>query len=198
MRSLFTIWFCLFFFSGCSKAPTRVVPEAPASNSAEAAVELCDADKDGLLSEMELLKAPGLKSGLKQADADLDGKLSASEINGRIAAWTKTKVARMPLVVIVTRRGMPLVDAEVRVIPESFQGTALPIGAAKTNGQGLATPTAPVSEEKPSGLPPGYYRIEIQSASGDLPASYNSATTLGVEMATDSTIMAGPVRIEIP
>ena len=188
---------CSFLlFSSCTGAPARVVAEAPAANSAAAAIEQFDSDKDGLLNEAELAKAPGLKAGLQKGDADLDGKLSAAEINARIANWAKIQTARMPLILILTRRGQPLVDAEVKVIPEAFQGTALPSATTKTNGGGMAMPSSP--KEGANGLPPGYFRIEIQSAKGDIPAAFNTATTLGVEMANDSKIAEGPVRIEIP
>jgi hypothetical protein len=184
---------------GCAKAPSRVVPEAPASNSSAAAIEAHDADKDGLLSEQELVKAPGLKAALKQADADLDGKLSAAELDQRIAVWTKSKIGRMTVACMVTRRGQPLVDAEVRLVPESFLGTALQVGTGKTSAQGMAMPSAPQSEVKPAGLAPGFYRVEIQSASGDIPAAFNTATTLGVEVAPDSNaLMTGPLRFELP
>jgi hypothetical protein len=184
-------------FVGCSSPPPRVVAEAPSANSGAAAIEAHDADKDGLLSEQELAKAPGLKAGLKQADADLDGKLSAAEIDARVATWAKSKVGRMSLACTVMRRGMPLADAEVRLVPESFLGTALPTATAKTNAQGFAMPTAPKADA--SGLPPGYYRVEIYSASNDVPAAFNTATTLGVEVAPDATaIMTGPLRFELP
>ncbi|WP_254513952.1 hypothetical protein [Anatilimnocola floriformis] len=198
MRFLCTL--CLgVLFVGCSGAPSRVIPEAPARNAAATAIEQFDADKDGLLSEQELAKAPGLKAGLKQGDTDQDGKLSAAEINGRIAAWANTKVARMQLVLMITRHGQPLASADVKIVPESFLGTALQAGAGQTNAQGRVMPSAPESDDKPHGLAPGYYRIEIQTANGDIPAAFNTATTLGVEMAPDSNILtAGPLRIEIP
>lgn len=186
-------------FIGCSKAPSRVVPETPAGNSAAAAIAGHDADKDGLLSEQELAKAPGLKAALKQADADLDGKLSADEIDKRIAAWARSKVGRMSIVCLVSRKGVPLADAEVRLVPEPFLGTALQAGTAKTNAQGMATPSAPTTDDKPPGLAPGFYRIEIQSASGDIPAAYNTETPFGVEIAPDSNaMMMGPLRFELP
>lgn len=184
---------------GCVKAPSRVAPEAPASNSSATAIEAHDADKDGLLNEQELVKAPGLKAALKQADADLDGKLSAAEIDQRIAVWAKSKIGRMTVACVVTRRGQPLAEAEVRLVPESFLGSDMKTASGKTSAQGMAMPSAPQSEDKPAGLAPGFYRVEIQSASGDIPAAYNTATTLGVEVAPDnSALMMGPLRFELP
>jgi hypothetical protein len=169
------------------------------SNAGAAAIAAHDADKDGSLSESELKGAPGLMAALKQADTNSDGKLSAAEIDARIAAWAKSKVGRMSVACVVTRRGAPLADAEVRLVPESFLGTALPTATAKTNAQGLAMPSAPQSEEKPPGVPPAFYRVEITTPAGDIPSAYNSATTLGAEVAPDvSALMMGPLRFELP
>lgn len=186
----------IFLFLGCSSPPPRVVAEAPAANAGAAAIEAHDADKDGLLSEQELANAPGLKAGMKQADADLDGKLSAAEIDARVAAWAKSKAGRMTVVCMVHRRGMPLADAEVRFVPESFLGSALPTPTGKTSNQGMAMPSAPKADAQ--GVPPGYYRVEIYSASNDVPAAYNTATTFGVEVALDSPALREPLRFEIP
>jgi hypothetical protein len=197
----FVLSLCLFasLGLGCGRAPSRVVPEAPASNAGAAAVTAHDADKNGLLDESELQRAPGLKAALKQADTDGDGRLSAAEIDARISAWAKSKVGRMSVACIVMRQGTPLADAEVRFVPESFLGSALPTATAKTNAQGLAMPSAPQSEEKPPGVPPAFYRVEITTAAGDIPASYNTMTTLGAEVAPDvSALMMGPLRFELP
>jgi hypothetical protein len=185
-----------FFVVGCSSPPPRVVAEPVVSNAGAAAIEAHDADKDGLLSEQELLKAPGLKAGFKMADANLDGKLSAAEIDARVAAWTKSKAGRMTVACNIFQHGMPLADAEVRFVPESFLGSALPTATGKTSGQGMAMPTAPKADAQ--GVPPGYYRVEIYSANNDIPAAYNTATTLGVEVALDSEAVRQPLRFEIP
>jgi hypothetical protein len=202
MRSHYFVLFLCSFASlglGCGRAPSRVIPESPASNAGAAAVAAHDADKNGLLDESELQGAPGLKAALKQADTDGDSKLSSAEIGARISAWAKSKVGRMSVACIVTRGGSPLADADVRFVPESFLGSALPTATAKTNAQGLAMPTAPVSDEKPSGVPPAFYRVEITTAAGDIPAAYNTATTLGAEVAPDVTaLMMGPLRFDLP
>ncbi len=193
---LLTIILC---FAGCAKAPSRVIPEAPASNSSAAAISAHDVDKDGLLNEQELQKAPGLKAALKQADANGDGKLSAAEIDQRIAAWAKSRVGRMSVACTVTRRGAPLADAEVRFVPESFLGAALQAATGKTNAQGFVMPSAPQTEDKPPGLAPGYYRVEVTTAGNDVPAAYNTETTLGAEIAPDAdALRAGPLRFDLP
>jgi len=187
------------FLIGCGRAPSRVVAEAPAGNSSSAAMAKHDADKNGSLDETELKSAPGLLAGMKQADTNGDGKLSAAEIDARIAAWAKSKVGRMSVAVVVTRGGMPLADADVRFVPESFLGTAIPTATAKTNAQGMAMPKAPSSEENLGGVPPAFYRVEITTAAGNIPATYNTETTLGVEVAPDVTaLIMGPLRIDLP
>src|SRR5687768_8795584 len=78
--------------AGCGDAPSRVVPEYPASDSGAAAVKLLDANGDGVLLEAEMDKAPGLKAAVPAVDANSDGGLSATEIDRRIQAWADSKV----------------------------------------------------------------------------------------------------------
>jgi hypothetical protein len=71
---------------GCDRAPSRLQPLGIAPNAAQKALELYDSDGDGFLEGAELDKVPGLKAALAQVDANHDGKISAQEIDARIAS----------------------------------------------------------------------------------------------------------------
>lgn len=157
-----------------------------------------DANTDGMLDAKELEKAPGLKSGLKQADKDGDSKISQAEIDGRIGAWSASKTGRMTVVCQVTLNGAAVANAEVKLVPEPFLGSALPTAKGTTDGSGIVMPTAPETDNKPAGVAPGYYRVEITSAGKPLPAKYNTETTLGLEVASDSeALSSGPAKFEL-
>ena len=185
--------------AGCTGAPPRVVAEAPASNSGAQAIKAFDANLNGSLDEKELEKLPGLKSGLKKADENLDGELSAKEIDARIDAWARSKVGRMTVACIIKHQGAPLANAEVKFIPESFLGSSLQTATGTTGANGMVMPSAPESDEKPPGVAPGFYRIEVTAPAGGppLPAPYNTES-LGMEVAPDVEALAtGPIQIDL-
>ena len=188
------------FVTGCGSAPPRVVPERPVGNAGSAAIAAFDANQDGSLDAKELEKAPGLKAALAQADSDQDGKLSAAEISQRISVWANSRVGRMSIPCAVLRNGLPLANAEVRLVPEAFLGTALKPATGTTNSQGIATPNSPAADGKAEGIAPGFYRVEISTTDGAaIPAAFNTDTTLGVEIAPDAAaLMSGPLKFEIP
>lgn len=170
--------------SGCwSSTPSRVMPQAIDSGAAQKAIELYDANKDGVLDAGELEKAPGLKAAIKQVDKNNDGKISADEIDARINDWKESKLGRTVMSCIVTHNGKPLDGATVNFVPESFLGGELKTGTGTTDAGGVANIT---QSSDPPGMSPGFYRVEITKAGEKIPAKYNTQTTLGQEVAADA------------
>ena len=182
--------------SGCGGTFSRVEPLGIASNAAQKAMEMYDANRDGLLDGQELEKVPGLKAALKQVDSNGDGKISAEEIDARIAAWKESKVGRMSVSCRVRNRGKPVVGATVTFVPESFLGDNLHAASGTTDSFG----TCSLREAGEDGLPgvsPGFYRVQITKSGAKIPAKYNSETTIGQEVARDAAGIAGAIPLEL-
>ena len=183
---VFTVGMAALVAAGCGGGTTsRVKPAAVASDAGSKAMDSYDTNKDGFLDGAELDKAPGLKSALARVDTDHDGKITADEITARIQAWKKSPLGRIALRVNVTRNGQPLPDATVTFVPESFLGDKLSPATGKTNQFGQAGISVPITGSDPPGLSPGFYRVEITKEGEPIPAMYNTATTLGQEVAAD-------------
>ena len=92
-------------------------------------------------------------------------------------------MGRATFPVPVTHNGAPLVGAKVRLVPESFLGSALQPGEGTTDERGIAiVSTPPRYAADVPGLSPGFYRVEITKEGDSIPAKYNTATTLGLEI----------------
>jgi hypothetical protein len=172
--------------AGCSGQASRLQPDAVAPEAAQKAMELYDANGDGFLDAAELEKCPGLRAALKQIDTSGSGKISAAEIATRIQFWKDSGLGRTGINVMVRHHGVPLPGAKVVFVPESFLGDNLRGGEGVTNDHGLATISAAgLGANDLPGLSPGFYRVQITKEGADIPAKYNTATTLGQEVAPD-------------
>ncbi len=177
----------LLMFSGLigcgDSGPPRVVPDLPDANAAGKAMELYDTNHDGFLDEKELDQAPGLKAALKHLDTNHTGKISEQQIADRIKSWAELKFGRLQITCRVTHDGKPLVGAKVVFVPENFLGGTLQSGSGTTAGGGIAIVSCPYSADATvKGLSPGFYRVEITKEGENIPAKYNTATTLGAEV----------------
>ena len=168
---------------GCMGRPSRVdAPDWDPDQAADQAIADLDTNGDGLLSMEELDAAPGLKYCAEGIDAegDKDGKLSRDEIYQRVKLYADTGVGLKAFAAHVTLNGRPLVGATVRLVPEPFLGGAVEPNetVSKDGGQvsfkaeGINMSVAKV----------GMYRVEITSPDVEIPAEYNSKTTLGLEI----------------
>jgi hypothetical protein len=181
--------FILLTQSGCLNQPGRIsAPPVDADGSGQEAVKLFDQNHDGKISGAELDKVPSL--GCAQALANFkttkDKGVTAADITARIKKWQDTKIGRVGGVVArVTRAGKDLSGAEVKFVPEKFQGDALPECKGTTGPDGNAQISQPVEPGDPPGVPPGFYRVEITMPDGSIPAKYNTQTTLGEEVCPD-------------
>ena len=181
--------------AGCPHTPPRVYgpPYNPSAAGAKA-IEMFDQNKDGKLTGDELNGCPGLKAALSKVDPANEG-VTADRITARIQEWQKSKLGRMSVACTVMRNGRPLEGAEVKFVLEKFLGLDDPkwIAAGKSDMNGMVMLTVPTGDPRtdPPGVPPGFYRVEITKPGMNIPAMYNTATTLGQEVANDNPALQG-------
>ncbi len=178
----------LVCLSGCGKPESpAVVADQPDASAPSKAMEMYDTNKDGFLDEKELEQVPGLKAALKQVDTDHDGKVSQQEIASRIKSWAEAQIARMPVHCKVTHNGKALAGVTVTFVPEPFLGGGMQKGTGTTSSAGVANIVSPYAADPAiRGMSPGFYRVEITKSGEKIPAKYNTQTTLGAEVASDS------------
>ena len=175
----------LYSVCGCSRTPPP--PEGPLldpANIAQAAIAQYDADGDGKLDAEELKQSPPLTEAMETMDADLDGTLTAAEIEKRIKAWLDYGVVVMSQTTQVTLDDKPLDGATVTDEPEEFFGTAYPPASAVTDEAGCADVQG--QNTRYPGLYLGLYRVRISKQVGGretVPARYNTQTELAKEVA---------------
>jgi hypothetical protein len=98
----------------------------------------------------------------------------------------------------VLHNGKPLADAEVKFVPEKFLGDKLPIGAGKTNKDGIALISIPMKgSNDPPGMPPGFYRVEITKDGENIPPKYNTETIFGQEVAVDAKDIQKSMKFDL-
>ena len=189
----------VFAIGGCADRPSAIRhPRINAEAAAAGAIEQFDEDGDALLSPEELVACPGVLSKLSATDADGDGALSADEIAARIRYWQRDSTARVMPRVIVLMGNQPLSGAQVELSPEPFlEGTLRP-GLGKTGQSGAAAISIP--DTNPPGVACGWYRVRVTHPEQEIPAEFNAATTLGLEVNADTAVSWDPIifRIEVP
>jgi hypothetical protein len=185
---------------GCPKTPDRIYPPGISSTAAADAIAQYDTNKDGKISGEELDKCPAIKAAIAQIDKAGTGGVTADMIAARIKEWKESKLGKMSVSCRVTRNGEPLEGAEVKFVPEKFLGTELKVATGKTdvNGQAMmSVPDDPAKPNEPPGMPPGLYRVEITKAGENIPAKYNTETTLGQEIAQGAQGMQNGVKFDL-
>ena len=131
----------------------------------------------------KLDKVPSLLSAGKLLDAAGDGKITADKINARIQAWRDSKLGGMPVRWKVAHNGKPLAKAAVLFEPEEFLGADVKEGKGTTDANGMCS--VAVGETTPW-MAPGFYRVKVTKNGENIPAKYNTETTLGQEVAIDN------------
>lgn len=174
---------CLPMLAGCGGGPARVpVAAVDADGAAAALVARADTDGDGALSAAECDAVPGIARTIPQYDTDGDGRITPREIAERIRTWQATRVARVAFSFPVTLDGRPLVDASVRIEPEPEFAAHATAAAGRTDATGRVAPRV---EGDLSGVSPGLYRVVVEHERLAKLPRYNSATTLGIQVAPD-------------
>lgn len=190
----------ILFLVGCSNAPPAVVaPTIDAGAASAAAITKYDKNGDGALDEAELKACPSLVHAKGRFDTNSDGKISGQEIAERIPKWRNVGIMGCTLTVMLD--GKPLEGAEVKLIPEEWLQGALSNGSGKTEVTGLANISIAPADLPPAdaglnGMRLGLYKVEVTHPKVKLPARYNTATELGLEIAGDNP-QAERERIEL-
>ena len=172
-------------FLGCGKSSVKP-PSVNPGSAADKVIELCDKDANGLLSASELAASPGLLSAFAQYDTSGDKQLSKEEIVARLTEMYAVGTGLSAFNCRVTLDNRPLKGAHVRFVPESFLGEDVKLAEGDTEGGGSAS-IGIADEELPAQarglklMQTGIYRVEITHPKTNLPAKYNSQTTLGYE-----------------
>ena len=173
---------------GCHRGPTAIrPPKIDSARAADAAIEQYDQDADGLLSEAELAACPGILGQLRKYDQDQDRRVSAAEIAARIGQWQDRGTGLRAFSCGVSLEGRPLFGAQVRLTPETFLGENLKSasGTVADFGQAvirIAPEELPEDQKDIPGVQLGLYKVQITHPTVELPARYNTETTLGVEI----------------
>lgn len=186
---------------GCSSAPSRVTAPGISGSAASDAIAKYDKNSDGALDDEELKAVPALSKDCGTGDASVqgaksrfdkngDGKITADEISARIAEWEASKVGLLQYSLQLTLDGRPLEGATVTLVPEDFLGTEIKPATGTTDASGRADLVIAASDLKPnetglSGMRVGVYKIQVTHPSTNIPAKYNTDTTIGVEVAPD-------------
>ena len=192
---------CLLLILGCSsRLPTLKPPKFDPESASAAAMEQYDENGDGKIDKDELKLAPGINSSKEEIDGNNDGAITADELATLIQErWLDAKGGIMRVAVEVSYRGRPLHGATITLEPEPFLADVLKGASGETDDNGYA-PLAMAPEDMPhknvrSGAAPGLYLVRIsKEVDGEelLPAKYNTATTLGMEVAMRASYSPGP------
>jgi len=191
---------CLFA-AGCSDAPSRIHPPSIDAGSAGAgAIEKYDKNNDGRVAGEELQAAPTLRAAIDQIDANKDGAVTADEVADRIREWQESLVGKMAAMCQVKYNGQPLPGAKVVFDPEPWLGDEIKAASGTTDEYGMAMVSVPKDPDDPDdapGVAPGFYLVRITSDQFNIPAKYNTETTLGCEMAQDAQAMQTGIEFNL-
>ena len=168
---------------GCgASGPARIMPpRIDPVVAGKAAIAEYDSDGDGILSGHELDRCPALKSAAKHY-ADATGQITADSIAEAIARWQANRIAITIMGVVVTLDGKPLDGATVIAEPEKFLGPEVQTASGVTDVHGGCA----MRVQGQLGMQYGLYKIRITKSVGgkeSIPARYNTATQLGLEVA---------------
>jgi hypothetical protein len=183
--SLILLMSALMVYTGCPGGQKRIIPPGISSSAGADAMTQYDTNKDGKISGDELKKSPSINAAIEQIDKAKTGGVTADMITARIREWKDSKLAIMSVSCTVTRNGQPLEGADVKFVPEKFLGENLKVATGKSDANGqvmLSVEADPAKPNQPPGVAPGLYRVEITKASDNIPAKYNTETTLGQEI----------------
>lgn len=172
--------FALLAAVGCSPSGGGTI--APPSYDADALTKKCfdqyDANKDGSLAGAELDACPSLKAALPFIDLNKDKKLGGDELTKRFKMYQDNRAGAIGVGVRVVLGEEPVEGATVTFTPEDFLKDVIKGGTGKTNKAGGAS----IVGDTGPGLAAGLYRVTITKGS-EIPARYNTNTTLGREVA---------------
>jgi hypothetical protein len=177
----------LVLVGGCSDTPQRVKPpKIDPSSAASQAMELYDTNQDGKLSQEELVKCPGVLVAFDSYDANHDKLIDADEFQQHLKSLLRNGTGATQLVCNVNYQGQPLGDAKVVLEPEPYLGSEIQPAEGVTTSFGAAH-VGMSPEKTPAALKAfkliqyGTFKVRITHSTIQIPAKYNSETTLGYE-----------------
>lgn len=179
----------LFFAAiGCgSSRPSALIP--PAVNPAavvEAVFNRGDMDTDGLLSAAERSSAPAIDAIAAELDEDGDESVSRAELLGWLERVKESRVALASLSVVILRRGRPVSNAKVRLIPDPAMGGAIQGAEGTTDRTGTAVMSA--GGTGTPGVNCGLYAISVTFAGQ---ASIDASKSAGLGIAVGAGLPVG-------
>lgn len=197
--------FLVLLVVGCSNRPPALMPpDFDPEDVGVAAIKQYDTDGDGLVGGDELNDAPSLNFALDRLDQDQDNHISAAEVTQLIEEkWQQDGAGVIRIKCVVELNGTPLDGATVTFDPEEFLGEGIVHPASGVTRAGLATlsvATENLVHPNARGVAPGLYLVRISKiVNGEetIPARYNTATTLGVEVARRASYMPGSIDFEL-
>ena len=175
---------------GCSRTALQAPRFDPVA-AARAAMAEFDANHDGALDAEEIAKCPSLLAAKAAIDKDGDGRLTEAELVARLKSYQGNQGAVKLFPCRVLLNDQPLAGATVTLEPEKFIGPTFKPATGTTMQQGDTVVSAEDVRAKGfSGVYCGLYRVRIsaKNAAGKetVPAKYNTATTLGLELPADA------------
>jgi hypothetical protein len=184
MRKLLLAVVVVPLLAGCSGGSVAPAPRATydAAGVSQAALNLLDKNKNGQIEGAELDASPALKAALPAIDRNRDKSLSASELQQRVEQYVK--LGQLSVSCTVTLDGRALAGATVTFEPEPFLGAGLKPVTTTTDKDGVSG-MFQVDGKSFATLPPGLYRIRVTKDGTNLPARFNTQTTLGREVYAD-------------
>jgi hypothetical protein len=203
MRRAPTVGFlaALALVAGCGGAANPTTPTLPSYDAdalAAAAIQHLDKNGNATAEDAELDAAPGLKLALGEIDSNSDRKLSADELKARFARYADGAAGGGVVAVSCTvyLDNAPVPNAMVRFEPELFMASVLKTATGTTDGAGFVNVKVEGAEDY--GVFPGVYRIVVTRAGGrELPARYNTKSTLGREVFGGSRSTAGGIELRL-
>lgn len=191
----------LALVTGCGGSTNPNQPALPSYDAdalATAAIQYLDKNGNGTAEDAELDASPGLKLALGEIDVNKDKKLSADELKARFARYADGAagggITTASCTVFLDNAAVA--NATVRFEPEPFMASVLKPATGTTDDQGFAN--VKVDGAADYGMFPGVYRIVVTRGAGkDLPARYNTKTTLGREVFGGSRSAAGGIELRL-
>jgi hypothetical protein len=178
----------IMLFTGCFGGPPALVsPKIDSSAAGTAAVAKYDKNSDSALDDTELKACPAILKAKAKFDKDGDGKVNANDIAARIGEWQADGTGLTTFALRFTLDGKALEGAEIKLVPEEWLGAEIKPGSGKTDASGnagisIASSDLLENEAGLTGMRFGLYRIEVTHPTAKIPAKFNTATELGIEI----------------
>lgn len=166
---------------GSRRAEWQIPPQLDPRAVTQAIMQIADGNGDGFLEEQELAAVPAMRDVRAAADSDHDGRLIASEIKGWLGLVKQESVGAREVRLKITRRGQPVADLLVKLVPEACMGGTIEPAEGVTYLDGVTLLNIP--GRRTTGIRNGLYRVEITGTGPGglpIPAKYNTASTLGL------------------